>query len=117
MVTVRLSDADAEPPALPSPTPTLKLVDEKSEEYILADNEPMFCPERSESPVTADLTASRRSSGSVGAGVDWAELEIDTNAIALARSQQGRLGADPAAASGDDDDFVHGWGLLIQPGV
>jgi hypothetical protein len=88
MVTVRLSDADAEMPSLPSPTPTLKLVDEKSEEYILAGNEPMFVPERSESPVPADLTALRRSSSSfdgatttAGTGeekesaVDWAGLE------------------------------------------
>lgn len=77
MVTVRLSDdVDAHMAhSLPSPTPTLMLVDEKSEEYVLADDGPMFLPERSESPVTADLTASRRSSVSIENGVDWAELE------------------------------------------
>ena len=93
MVTVRLSDAElpeTSATSMPSPTPTFKLVDEKSEEYILADNEPMFVPERSESPVPADLTAFRRSSSSLEAlmeeredqgevevesSVDWAGLE------------------------------------------
>ncbi|KAF8537572.1 rab-GTPase-TBC domain-containing protein [Trichophaea hybrida] len=70
MVTVRLSGTEVEVPSLPSPTPTLKLVDEKSEEYILADNEPLFVPERSESPILSDLTAFRRSSGSDEAGSD-----------------------------------------------
>jgi hypothetical protein len=91
MVTVRLSDADGGIPSLPSPTPTLKLVDEKSEEYILADGEPMFVSERSESPEQADVKALRRS-GAFFAGnkketsppageekqkesVDWADLE------------------------------------------
>jgi hypothetical protein len=90
MVTVRLSDADGGIPSLPSPTPTLKLVDEKSEEYILADGEPMFVSERSESPEQADVKALRRS-GAFFVGnkketpapareekestVDWANLE------------------------------------------
>lgn len=80
MVTVRLSDAEAELPSMPSPTPTVRLVDEKSEEYILADDGPLFVPERSESPDPSDLTASRRSSGERSSGarenaVDWAGLE------------------------------------------
>lgn len=88
MVTVRLSDTEV--PALPSPTPTLKLVDEKSEEYILGDKEPIFAPERTESPSPTEMTAPRRSSTSSetakevqeGEGesgnensVDWAGLE------------------------------------------
>ncbi|KAA8914527.1 rab-GTPase-TBC domain-containing protein [Sphaerosporella brunnea] len=124
MVTVRLSDAEAELPSLPSPTPTLKLVDEKSEEYILAGNEPMFVPERSESPVPADLTAFRRSSSSFvqvakqpvedekESAVDWANLEKkedelpqdqsaeEGTAFLLARLEQEnkRLEKDPKAA-------------------
>ena len=42
---------------------------------------------------------------------------VDAEAIALAGSQQCRLGADTTAAPGDDEDFVHACGLLIQPGV
>ena len=80
MVTVRLSDAEAELPSMPSPTPTVRLVDEKSEEYILADDGPLFVPERSESPDPSELTASRRSTGERSSGgrenaVDWAGLE------------------------------------------
>jgi hypothetical protein len=75
MVTVRLSDTETEVLSVHSPTPTLKLVDEKSEEYILADNEPLFVPERSESPIPSDLTASRRSSGSDEGDLDEGDLD------------------------------------------
>jgi hypothetical protein len=76
MVTVRLSDTEV--PSLPSPTPTLKLVDERCEEYVLGDHEPMFAPERTESPGPTDMSASQRSSTSFEDGenaVDWAGLE------------------------------------------
>ena len=42
-------------------------------------------------------------------------LVVDADAIALASCQQCRLGANPAATPGDDDNFVHACGLLIQP--
>ncbi|KAI5797662.1 rab-GTPase-TBC domain-containing protein [Geopyxis carbonaria] len=100
MVTVRLSDAEI--PALPSPTPTLKLVDEKSEEFILGDKEPIFAPERTESPSPTEMTASRRSSTSSetakeaqeGEGesensVDWAGLEKTEGEQEKDRPQEG----------------------------
>lgn len=72
MVTVRLSD----PPAMPSPTPTLKLVDEKSEEFVIGGSDTMFAPERTESPVSADATSRGGSIGEESSpAVDWAGLE------------------------------------------
>jgi hypothetical protein len=75
MVTVRLSDTTLG--SLPSPTPTLKLVDDNAEEFPL-NGEPMYAPERTESPSPEEMSASRRSStDSQGSqnGVDWEELE------------------------------------------
>jgi len=73
MVTVRLSDPDIS--SLPSPTPTLKLVDEKLEEYPLNDG-PIFTPEQTESPNAEDMTASKYSSMASDEepenAVDWA---------------------------------------------
>lgn len=76
MVTVRLSDTDI--PALPSPTPTLKLVDEKSKEFLLDDKEPLFVPERSESPVSTDMSIPLATGDDVEkteSKVDWEGLE------------------------------------------
>ncbi|KAL7276788.1 hypothetical protein RUND412_000212 [Rhizina undulata] len=77
MVTVRLSDTELG--SLPSPTspaPTLMLVDEKSEEYSLTEDQ-AFVTEQPESP-TAESMVSRRDSADSQApanGVDWDELE------------------------------------------
>jgi len=75
MVTVRLSDTTLG--SLPSPTPTLKLVDDNAEEFPLNNDEPMYALERTESPPDG-MPASRRSStesiSSQGA-VDWEGLE------------------------------------------
>lgn len=76
MVTVRLSDTTLG--SLPSPTPTLKLVDDNAEEFPLNNNDdPMYALERTESSPDG-MAASRRSSTesitSQGA-VDWEGLE------------------------------------------
>lgn len=78
MVTVRLSDPDTS--SLPSPTPTLKLVDERSEEHSLSDDEPMYTNERTESPDQEESSGlaetSRRSSEDESKNmVDWEGLE------------------------------------------
>jgi hypothetical protein len=75
MVTVRLSDATLG--SLPSPTPTLKLVDDNAEEFPLNDG-PMYAPERTESPSPEEMSESRRSSSestSSRNAVDWEGLE------------------------------------------
>ncbi|TGZ78131.1 hypothetical protein EX30DRAFT_167557 [Ascodesmis nigricans] len=108
MVTVRLSDNEV--PSMPSPTPTLKLVDDKSEEYVLTSGKPiMFASERTESPAPMEAPASGRSSGSeTQRSVDWAGLEKTEGvqssetgtAFLLARLEQenNRLAQDPKAA-------------------
>lgn len=74
MVTVRLSDTDLG--SLPSPTPTLKLVDDNAEEYSLKD-EPVYAPERTESPTPEEMTSRRTSADSLASnnGPDWEGLE------------------------------------------
>lgn len=115
MVTVRLSDTDI--PSLPSPTPTLKLVDERSEEFILGENGNSYNAERTESLSPAKQTDSRRESecqpptASAGCSVDWEGLEKtegehlkeqsseEGTAFLLARLEQEnkRLETDPKA--------------------
>ena len=50
-------------------------------------------------------------------GRAFIRLVVDADAIALASGEQCCLGANATAAPRDDDDFVHGCGLLIQPDV
>ena len=50
-------------------------------------------------------------------GSVFIRLVVDADAIALASGEQCRLGANATTAPRDDDDFVHGCGLPIQPDV
>lgn len=74
MVTVRLSDSELV--SLPSPTPTLKLVDDKAETYSL-NSEPTYAAERTESPLSEEMVSRRTSKDSVAShtGPDWGLLE------------------------------------------
>ncbi|KAI5802606.1 rab-GTPase-TBC domain-containing protein [Pyronema domesticum] len=85
MVTIRLSDSEPELPSLPSPTPTLKLVDERSEEFVLADKGPIFVPERSESPVSSKSLKE----GGAQNSVDWEGLEKTEDVTKEEASEEG----------------------------
>ncbi|KAG0137964.1 putative GTPase activating protein (Evi5) [Tuber indicum] len=114
MVTVRLSDTTLG--SLPSPTPTLKLVDDNAEELPLnnGEEEPMYSLEPIESPSPDEMAASRRYSTesiSSQSAVDWEGLERtegesikdetseEGTAFLLARLEQEnkRLEKDPKA--------------------
>lgn len=100
MVTVRLSDTTLG--SLPSPTPTLKLVDDNAEEFPLNDG-PMYASERTESPSPQDIPESRRSSSESTRSrnaVDWEELErTEGESIKDETSEEvGRLFSYPFAA-------------------
>ncbi|RPB10952.1 hypothetical protein P167DRAFT_490151 [Morchella conica CCBAS932] len=110
MVTVRLSDPELV--SLPSPTPTLKLVDDKAETYSL-NSEPTYAAERTESPLSEEMASRRTSKDSVAShtGPDWGLLERtegehtkddasqEGTAFLLARLEQEnkRLEKDPKA--------------------